>query len=217
MKRIAAAMVVVLSMAGAASAQSAKNAVQLANYDLIGTTASTGGWTEVLRASLRTSEQKDLIIGVSLETGLFTETTVRSKNGTQDTSWAEANVEVAVWIGNRQAEPGNVTFDKRRQTLMAKLGGVLNCSDLNGDGTIGFNECSLTDEEIQLILDTKAAHAFNFALDNLGSGTHTVRVLARIRTDKGADTGTSSATGLVGKGSVTVEEVRLVKDIDITR
>jgi hypothetical protein len=108
-------------------------------------------------------------------------------------------------------------FDKRRQTLMAKLGGVLNCSDLDGEGIIGFDECTLTDEEIQLILDTKAAHSFNFVLDNLGSGTHTVRVLARITTDHGADTGTSSAAGLVGKGSLTVEEVRLVKDIDITR
>ena len=217
MKRIAVLTAALMTIGGMASAQSAKNAVQLASYDLIGTTASTNGWSEVLRTSLRTSEQKDLIIGVSLETGLFTETLVKSKGGNPDTSWAEANVEVAVWVGNRQAEPGNVTFDKRRQTLMAKLGGVLNCSDLNGDGVIGFDECTLTDEEIQLILDTKAAHAFNFALDNLGSGVHDVRVLARITTDNGADTGTSSATGLVGKGSVTVEEVRLVKDIDITK
>ena len=126
-------------------------------------------------------------------------------------------MEVAVWIGNRQAHPGNVTFDKRRQTLMAKLGGVLNCQDLDGDGIIGFDECTLTDEEIQLILDTKAAHSFNLALDDLGSGTHTIRVFARVTTDRGVDTGTASATGLVGKGSVTVEEVRLVKDIEITR
>ena len=120
MKRLAVLTAALLTMAGTASAQSAKNAVQLANYDLIGTTTSTNGWTEVLTASLKTSEQKDLVMSVSLETGLFTETTVRRKNGTQDTAWAEANVEVAVWVDNRRAEPGDVVFDKRRQTLMAK-------------------------------------------------------------------------------------------------
>jgi hypothetical protein len=82
--------------------------------------------------------------------------------------------------------------------------------DVNGDGVITIDECTFTDEELELILDTMAAHHFNFALTNVGSGTHAVKVQARIMAS--AATLQSEATGTVGKGAVTVEEVRLVKD-----
>jgi hypothetical protein len=204
--------------------QSAKNAATTAPNILVPATSGTGGaggWVSVLDTGLHTSQQKDLIMGVSLETGLFTRTLVKSKGGTQDTSTAEANVQVRVLIdagtaAQRIAEPGVVTFDKRFQSLMAKLGGVLNCTDVNGDGVITFDECTLTDEEIELILSTLAAHAFNFVLDDLGSGDHTVTVQVRVTTNTSTQNGEAAATGAVGKGSVTVEEVRLVKGSDIT-
>ena len=211
---------VVLGMAGVVSAQSAKNALTTAPNVLVNSTTNQA-WTTILNSQLRTSQQKDLVMGVSLETGLFTRTLVRSRSGTQDTSFAEANIQVRVLIdagtaNERMAEPGIVTFDKRYQELMAKLGGVLTCSDVNGDGVVTFDECTLSDEEIQLILDTLAAHSFNFALDDLGAGNHTVSVQVRVTTDTGAQMGSSSATGMVGKGSLVVEEVRLVKNADIT-
>ena len=94
---------------------------------------------------------------------------------------------------------------------MAKFGGVLSCSDLNGDGAVTFDECTLTDEELELILDTMAAHSFNFVLDDLGAGTHDVVVEAMVDTNASWQLGTASATAAIGKGSLTVEEVRLVK------
>ncbi len=197
-----------------ATAQSAKNAVQLSDVALVPATGQQL-WSPILRTSIKTSQQKDLVIGVSLETGLFTQTLVRSKGGTSDTSKAEALVQIRVRVGNRTAAPGVVTYDKRYQELMAKFGGVLSCSDLNGDGIVSFDECTLTEEELQLILDTMAAHAFNFVLDDLGSGTHEVVVEAMVDTSASWQLGSASATAAIGKGSLTVEEVRLVKGAEI--
>lgn len=197
-----------------ATAQSAKNAVQLSDVALVPATGQQT-WVPILRTSIKTSQQKDLVIGVSLETGLFTQTLVRSKGGNADTSTAEATVQIRVTVGNRTAEPGVVTYDKRYQELMASFGGVLNCADLNVDGVITFDECALTEEELELILDTMGAHAFNFVLDDLGAGTHEVVVEAMVETNASWQLGSASATGAVGKGSLTVEEVRLVRGAEI--
>lgn len=198
----------------AQSQPSAKEAVQVSANALIPATRDSNGWVPILSASLKMPEQKDLFVGVSLETGLMTDTLVRSKGGTSDTSWAEANLQVRVLIDGIAAEPGVVTFDKRRQTLMATFNGI--CTDTNGDNIVNFDECQ-TPEELQLILDTLEAHHFNFAVDDLGSGIHTIVVEARVTTSANWQLGSASATGAVGKGTVTVEEVRLVKGTDITK
>lgn len=211
-----------------AFAQSAKNAVQVSALTLVPEVsvfsdgAYVGPWTPVLSGTIKTSQQKDLIIGVSMEAGLFTDTKVSSQKGTKDTSSAEAMVEVRVVIdkgtpSERIAEPGTIVFSRREQTLIAEFGGVLqSCTDSNGDGTITSDECTFTDETLQLIQETLAAHAFFFALDDLGSAVHTVTVEARLSAGATADTGTAGAKAWVGKGAVTVEEVRLVKGQDIT-
>ena len=210
---LVAAIALVVPMA--ASAQSAKNAVQLSRHALL-TPAfdESTGWTSILNTQIRTSQQKDLIIGVSLETGLVTKTVVRSKNNVEDTAWAEANVRVRVLVDGNEAVPGVVTYDKRYQELMAKFAGFNNCFDASGDGVIDpLTECTLDPEELSLLLDTMAAHHFAFVLDDLGSGLHNVVVQAQVITDKGlagSQLGEATARGLVGKGSLTVEEVRLV-------
>lgn len=216
MKRLTLAVLAVLAVSSLANAQSAKSAVSISNTTLIAATTGTGGWTDILNTSIKTSEQKDLMLGVSLETGLFTRTLVKSKNGVADTQSAQAQVEVRVVLdpgtsAERTAEPGAVTFDKRFQQLMAVFGGVMNCGDTNGDGIITVDECTFTDEELELILDTMGAHHFNFALTDVGAATHTVKVQARVTTDASSLL-QAGATGSVGKGAVTVEEVRLVKD-----
>lgn len=215
MRRLCLGIAVAIFLSGAfgyaQNLPSSKSAIMMSDVALIDATSGTDGWQPLLTATLKTSEQKDLILGVSLETGLFTRTLVRSKGGAQDTQWAWAKVEVRVVIdGERYANPGTVMFDKRYQELMAKFGGIMTCSDLNGDGIVGVNECTFTDEELQLILDTMAAHHFNFALTELGSGVHTVQVQAKLSTNTSSTQ--ASATAAVGKGALTVEEVRLVKD-----
>ena len=86
------------------------------------------------------------------------------------------------------------------------------------DETLGgyvIAEGELTWEEIELILDTMDAHAFNFIMDDLTSGVHTVEVQAMIDTAADEGEGSASASASVGKGSVTIELVRMIKDEDI--
>jgi hypothetical protein len=68
------------------------------------TTSSTAGtWQTILSNAIKTPNQKDLFVDVSLEVGLLTDTLVRSKNNVADTSMAAAGVEVRVLIDDREA------------------------------------------------------------------------------------------------------------------
>jgi hypothetical protein len=194
-------------------AQSAKATAKVGNVNVLNQTSF--GWTTILSNTIKTANQKDLFIDVSLETGLYTQTKVRS-NGNKDTSSADATIKVQVLVDGVPAYPGDVVFDQRSQTLSATLGGILgSCTDSNGDGDIDLNECTLTPEEIELILDTMAAHSFNFIMDDLRPGEHSVEVQAMISTSSSSGAGSASANATIGNGSVTVEEVRLIKGEDI--
>jgi hypothetical protein len=196
-----------------ALAQSAKATAKVGDVNVLNQTSF--GWTTILSNTIKTANQKDLFIDVSLETGLYTQTKVRS-NGNKDTSSADATIKVQVLVDGVPAYPGDVVFDQRSQTLSATLGGILeNCTDSNGDGDIDLNDCTLAPEEIELILDTMAAHSFNFIMDDLGPGEHAVEVQAMISTSGSSGAGSASANATIGNGSVTVEEVRLIKGEDI--
>ena len=199
--------------AASASAQSAKATAKVGDVNVLNQT--TLGWTTILSNTIKTANQKDLFIDVSLETGLYTQTEVKSK-GNRDTSSAGATIKVQVLVDGVPAHPGDVVFDRRTQTLSATLGGILeNCTDSNGDGDIDLNDCTLAPEEIELILDTMGSHSFNFIMDDLTPGEHAIEVQAMIATSSSSGAGSASANATIGNGSVTVEEVRLIKDEDI--
>lgn len=175
-------------------------------------TNDADGWSTILKGQIHTATPQDLLIGVSLETSLFTDTLVKSSGGTKATSTAEAGIEVKVLVDGNEVEneaaPGVVVFDKRMQQLSATLGGFTACTDANGDGIIDVTtECTLTDEEIELILNTTAAHHFNFVKANLGQGAHSVVVKAKI-------SNTDNASAVLGKGSLSIEEVQAVNSPD---
>ncbi len=172
--------------------------------------ADADGWTKVLSTGLKNSgTPKDVIVGLSFETSLFTLTAVKSKGGSKSTATADAEIEMYVTVDGVMAAPGKVMFDKRTQTLWASLGGVLDCTDANGDGIITFDECNLTEEEIGLILDTKAAHTFNFLAYNIGSGSHTIEAYARLSHNGEVveGSGAAEASASLGKGTLSVWEV----------
>ena len=112
--------------------------------------------------------------------------------------------------------------------MLAKFGGYMECIDADtvdtdgdgipdaGDGVIQYAECTIYDESLQLWLSTLDAQAFFFALDDVGTGWHDVEVQARILVSGSSQTGATATRGWVGKGSLTIEEVRLVKEQDIT-
>lgn len=178
--------------------------------------ANTPEWTDIMTRTIRTANDKDLFIDVSLQSMLVTQTKVKSRGGNNDTSTAKASIQIRVLIDGQEARPGVVVFNEREQELSASLGGVLtNCTDSNGDGDIDLSECVLTDEEIELILRTQSANSFNFVMADLSSGIHTISVQAKISTEADSNNGSASAAATIGKGSVTIEEVRMVRGEDI--
>lgn len=228
---LAIGVVLACATFGSYAAPSAKFAATLSSAAILPEGSDTG---KVLSTTLKTPNQKDLLIGVSLQTGLFTSTKVSSKNGVADTSTASAKLTVVVKIDGNEVFPGPVVYDERVQTLTAALGGIITtCQDTGTftyvDGqcveTLGIDpltglptlhvpdgiltipcECTVLPETIELALKTTGAHHFNFVAKNVTPGPHTVTV--EITKDTSLTTTTSKATALVGPGSLTVEEVR---------
>lgn len=230
--------------AGSAIAGGAtNNAVQIGKVGDFGVlNASNGGAASALSATIKTSEQKDLVMGVSLECGLYTRTEVKGKKGQTSTANASSSVEVAVILDKgtadaRVAAPGWVTFCSREQELSATLGGVLESCDVsvteNPDGTFtgafDKDDCEFNDEMISLMLKTMNANHYNFILTDVGTygaGGHTVDVMVRTSSstsgstidDMGIvidDNYSANANAILGNGSLVVDEVRLAKELDL--
>lgn len=200
----------------------AKSAVQVGNAVVTANCKAEDPepqWNNVYTATMKTPAQKDLIMGVSLETLLTTYTAVGSLKGKLSKATAEAYLKVRVLVDGDEAYPGPVMFDRRLQELTAVFNGV--CTDANGDGIVQYTECD-DPESVSLLLDTTQAHHFNFALDDVGVGVHDITVQAcygilvdLVPCDDPSCFASGEAGALLGNGSLTVEEVRLVKDADI--
>ena len=204
-------------------------------------------------ATIKVPQDKELLIGVSAEIGLVTEASVKGKNGGSAKSIADASAMVdifAVPVGGGDsihAAPGQIILSKRVQELDATLGGVIqSCEDTTGgvdgagfspedvnyldtpDGVIDIaSECIVTDEEIGLLLDTTAAHHFNFVLPNMDQGDYEIQAVfttgARAEIEicdavdpcaydpEGTVSASSTANAIVNKTMVTVQQVRAAK------
>ena len=66
----------------------------------------------------------------------------------------------------------------------------------------------LDTEEIQLVLRTLNAHAFNFFTYDLAAGDYRITVEANPDTSTTSQEGSSNAIALVGLGSMVIDEVR---------
>ncbi len=226
-KLISAALVIIAAMALASpqlaqaqSQPSSKVTAKTANLTLLTQTNGTGGWTTLFANTIKTANQKDLFINASFEVGLYTQTEVSSKNMVKDTSKATAGVQVRVLLDGNEVEPGAVVYGRRTQTLSATLEGAIgSClslvTNLDGTTSIVVDTNCVTAETIELILETMDAAAFNFVAVDVPQGVHTVSVQARIDTLGSAQLGSWSGFGTIGKGSMTVESVRLIKDPNV--
>jgi hypothetical protein len=79
-----------------------------------------------------------------------------------------------------------------------------------------INETCVRPEELQLVLDTMNANSFVFGLDDMGSGLHSAKAQSRMALNNTVQTGDVEARCNIGKGSMVVEEVRLVKGMEIS-
>ena len=191
-------------------------------------------------ATIKVPQQKELLVGLSAEIGLLTDTSVKGKNGgtAKAIAGAEAYVTIfAVPTGDYvpgdtpsiKAVPGTVILSKRVQTLSATLGGVIqSCDDANDDGVINVaTDCTVTDEEIGLLQETTAAHHFNFVLPDLDSDEYDIVAVfttgANAEVDictslaecalydaDGTVSGSAHAMAVVNKTMMTLQQVRAV-------
>jgi len=200
------------------SQPSAKATAKVSNIILVDwTTAATTGWQTLLENTIKTANMKDLFISASFEVGLYTDTLVKSKNMISDTSTADAAVRIRVLLDGKPVEPGAVTYGRRKQTLSATLEGAIGaCLVFDPTtGTISVDETCVQPEIIQLILETMDAASFNFVAVDVPQGVHKISVQAAIENSTSAQLGSATAKALVGKGAVTVESVRLIKNEDV--
>lgn len=174
-------------------------------------------------ATIKVPQGKELLVGLSAEIGLVTDTSVKGREGGSAKALAGAEAFVNIYAvptgtydgtvnpGGTHAIPRQVMLSSRVQELTATLGGVFDCSDTGtittvdgectetcfdfcGPGNIEVAcdsvdplavscadddiniacECGYTDEQIGLMLDTTAAHHFNFILPNMDAGEYDI-------------------------------------------
>lgn len=235
---LAVVLTIFLAFGTAFAQASAKATAQCGELNLVPLAAS---YETIFTQTIKMPEQKDLIIGVSLECGLTTNTKVMSKSLEKALAEAEAMVKVRVLVDpvydpdtgellnleEALAAPGEVIFARRTQTLIAEFAGdisdCISLVDTNGDGipdSVVVDEDCVEPETLQLILDTMSANSFNFIVMDLGAGEHEIVVQADLtyNTDTevvGDSLAEAIATAYVGKGSVTIEDSRMIKDEDV--
>jgi hypothetical protein len=242
MRRVLFVLTAVAGLVAAdARAQSSKAAWRFEELiDLASAAATDGvpaspndtGWKTILTTHIKTPNAKELAMGVSLQCGLVTDTTVRSKGGDLDSAAAQSRIKVRVKITQPDgtvvfAEPDNgadleavllakdsgLTYCDRFQKLAARFSG-LNCT-VDATGAVTCAD----PEELQLILKTLSAHHFVFLHANAVPGVQTVEVQARAQSAValgGTSLGAAGAAAFVGAGALSVETIRLVKDADGT-
>jgi hypothetical protein len=203
------------ALADSTATPSSKAAIKVGDLNLLygpQTAGSNAGpWETIMSTTIKTANGMDLIVCPSLECGLYTGTTVKSSNNTSDTSTATASLQVQVLIDGQPAQPGPVVYNARTQTLSATLQGIIGVSLTPGAAgqPPTINTTVLSTEQISLLLDTTSACSFNFA-QTVGVGVHTIEVQARVYLGVAFQNGSATAQASMGKGSVTVETVRLV-------
>ncbi len=170
-------------------------------------------------AKIKVPQDKELLVGLSAEIGLVTDTSIKGKQGgtAKAIAGGKANVTIFAipepfnWEGIRKAEPGRIMLSSRFQVLTATLGGVLTSLD----------PLAFTDEEIGFLQGTLAAHHFNFLLPNMDQGVYkivaffTTGAIAKVDICELCDGSVSAsafAAAIIGKTMLTAQQVRAVKD-----
>jgi hypothetical protein len=147
-------------------------------------------WFTIVQTQVKTGEPKDLVIDVSAECSLITGAKLSGTAGSE----ALAEIQFRVLVDGVEAVPGAVTFANRLLRVTGDL-----------SHHYGGFALEIDDHWIEIYISTKAAHSFNFAIENVGSGVHTIEVQTKLKTDENGLKGEADA--VVGNVSVVVDEV----------
>lgn len=195
----------------------------------------------VTMTEIHVPQSKELLVGVSAQVGLFTQTVAKGKNGSHSTAVAAAGAGVLPLACNQatgdcvSGKPGFIVLDARWQELSAVLGGIIEQCTVEvqvdpdtgtGSGIFDLDDCTVAQEEISLALATLGANHFNFVFPDLPQGDYSIVALFFTAAHAAAwaecpetstycevDDGDAAALShaFIGKTMVTVEEVRAVK------
>ena len=199
-------------------------------------TADTG-FVAIHTVRIKTANKKELAFDLSLQCGLVTDTTVKSKGGNKEGSNARGTIRVRIKVTDDSsgtvrfaepisgldafevadavtaADPVGIVYCDRFQQLEAKFAG-LTCT---ADSETGVVTCE-DPEEIRLLLRSLNANAFNFLLPDVAPGAKTIVVEARAQASAaifGTDLqSNANARAFAGAGSLFVEEVRFIRGTD---
>jgi len=148
----------------------------------------------VAHGYIKTSTVGDLLVGFSMECSLWTSTsTTATKGGGKTTSTARAAVNVTAYVDGIEAEPGQVVYCDREQTVGLTF----------SSATVLVTDAITLD----LFLRTKNANHFNFYQKNVGSGVHYVEI--KVDSIVSSDPNAPAYPGtraVIGKRSLVVEE-----------
>ena len=237
------AMTFTSTSAFAASAKASAQFIGIQSVALNQALSENGdGWGTVFTQWIHTANDHDVYISPSFEVGLTTNTAVMSRKLERAIAEAEAQVQVRVLLDNKMVDPGEVIYSKRNQKLIAEFAGLYDLWDsecvqvaTNTDGlvtgiTFSDENTCFDAEYLQLILSTMAAHTFNFIATDVPTGDHKIEVQVKLTYEVGdgvdiysrpdlADEANqldmSGSTAWIGKGSVLIDVVRMVKGEDV--
>ena len=249
---LAVVMAVVFGYGSAFADPSAKATCQAGDLSSV----TSESYVNIFTQTIHTANDKALLMDVSLECGLTTDTKVASKLLGKAEATAEAIVKVRVLVdpvfgttddgvqiddevlnledavalpgiveynvAGELTDDGGIFFARRHQTMIAHFAGdISNALSIAADGTtIVIDPTLVAPETLQLILDTMTANSFGFVYPGLSAGTHTVVVQANLMyqdavAGEGLDGTEGISSAYLGKGSVTVESTRFIKNENV--
>ena len=167
----------------------------------------------LLSANIKTATPIDLIITHSQECSLLTNVSLSSKQTDASgfsTSSANAQEQVSILLDGKpipvaSGDNGQVTFCDRTFNVSTNI-----LSQIQQLCTATNQTCA--ESQFNSFIKTKDAHSFQWITLNVGSGTHTVTVVAHITVNV---SGNGSAMVVVGKRVLTVEPDHLANSLTL--
>ena len=173
---------------------------------LMTTVAGTSGSDIVLlSATIKTSNPEDLIIMHTQECSILTNVSLKSNSGSNLVQTSTSFAQEKVWIeidgkpvpvsSIPSADDGTVVFCDRTYSVSINI--LNQIQQLCGQQI--NNTC--TESNFTSYIQTKSAHAFNWATLNVGAGQHTIVVKAHMNVNV---SGNGQASVAIGKRSLVV-------------
>ncbi len=171
-----------------------------------GNVPDAGAWVTILQTDIKPPGGKDLFIGVSAVSEIVN-VNANAATGAITSSAALGEILVRVLVDGKVATPGVVILNAIEHVTTTRLSTQLsNCTEVDVGPNAGKVTCTSTPGLLDAIFLDASSNSFNFIMQDVGPGNHTIKVQAQFFA---ASTAGSFAEALMGARTVTVEEVAL--------